>query len=438
MKSLSRHLTISLAVSLICFFLLQAVLVGKEMRELTESGVLSRLQDDMEGVLAAWVEQPRINDVEQLQHVPDIFKRPFSGHYFQITQNNTTIHSRSLWDVELPLLTTGVHREIQGPSQQQLLVLCQNYVVHGDSLQLCLAEDTSELEATTFFIQKRMIGLSFGALLLLLLIQVWAIRRGLRPLSTVRKELKQLELGEIDKLQQEVPAEISPLVEEVNHLLIVLQQRLDRSRKAMGNLSHALKTPLTIIFQILERKTGDEDSKQLLNQAHHIENHINRELTRAKTAGQLHGGHWGHPEQDIRDLVSTLSSVYRQQINISLSSSKLKPLPADREDMMELMGNLIDNACKWAQTKVNVHMYEDSGLHITIEDDGPGMEEEEQVLVLGRGIRLDETKQGHGLGLSIVRDIVDAYHGKFELDSSKLGGLKVDVYLQLLHTANPK
>lgn len=433
MKSLSRHLATSLAVSLICFFLVQSLLVGKEVRQLTEDGVLASLRDDMESILTSWAELTNINDVEQLPHVPEIFKRPFSGHYFQVIQNENIIRSRSLWDVEFVARTVGIHRGVQGPGQQQLLVLCEDYVVHGKPLVLCVAEDTSELEETTLFIQKRMLWLSFGALLILLLIQIWVIRHGLRPLSVVRKELKQLERGEIDKLKQAVPAEISPLVEEVNHLLIVLQQRLQRSRNAMGNLSHALKTPLTLIFQILERRENDKDTNQLLTQARQIEDHINRELSRARTAGQFHGGHWPHPDRDVRDLVATLTAVYQHQISIALNIQEIASLPTDREDMMEMLGNLIDNACKWANSQVSVQIYEDAGLHIIIEDDGPGMQEEEREKVLGRGIRLDETKQGHGLGLSIVRDIVGAYHGKFELDSSQWGGLKVKINLQLQH-----
>jgi len=434
MKSLSRHLTISLAASLIVFFSAQAVLVGYEMREHSEDSLVSRLKDDAEDILRAWVEQPNMLDGGQLQHVPEMFTRPFSGYYFQIHQGNRIVRSRSLWDTELPALQAGVHRDLKGPEQQVLLVVCQQFVVRGDALVLCVAEDTSELEAITLYIQKRMIALSFGALLLLLLLQIWVIRRGLQPLAVVRQELQQLERGEIDKLQQAVPAEISPLVEEVNHLLVVLQQRLQRSRNATGNLSHALKTPLTLIFQILERKSDDKDSAALLQQAQTIQDHINRELSRARTAGQLPGGHWTHPAKDLQDLVATLSAVYRERIHIDLHIEQIQQLPADREDMMEMLGNLIDNACKWAKGRVVVRMFENAGLHIWIEDDGPGMDEEAQLLVLGRGVRLDEAKQGHGLGLSIVRDIVDAYHGSFELGhSQKLGGLKVTVNLQLLH-----
>ena len=426
MTSLSRHLTISLAVSLICFFLIQAALVGMEMRKLTEDGVISRLEDDMEGILAALSAEPGEETAVEWEHIPAIFMRPFSGHYFQIQQGKHSIRSRSLWDSVLPLQEAGIYRAVEGPANQQLLILSRSYVVRGQTILLSVAEDTSELEATSLYFQKRLLALSLGALLLLLAIQIWVIRRGLKPLSGVRRELQQLERGETEKLKQPVPAEISPLVEEVNRLLMVLQQRLLRSRNAMGNLSHALKTPLTLMFQILERRQDDKDCAQLLEQARRIEGHINRELSRAKTAGQSPGGIWLKPEQDLRDLVSTLEAVHRQRITVELKIAEIASISADREDMMEVIGNLIDNACKWAQGRVILKIYQQDGLCIIIEDDGPGMKPEERSLALGRGVRMDEAKQGHGLGLAIVREIVDAYSGRFELDQSNtLGGLKV-------------
>ena len=430
MKSLSRHLTISLAVSLICFFLIQAVLVGMEMRKLTENSVISRLEDDMEGILAALSVQPDKEPTINWEHIPAIFMRPFSGHYFQIHQDKQTIRSRSLWDSILPAREPGIYRAVDGPENQKLLILSRSFIVHGQEILLSAAEDTSAQEATSLYFQERLLILSLAALLLLLVIQIWVIRHGLKPLASLRKELQQLERGETEKLEQQVPVEITPLVEEVNRLLMVLQQRLLRSRNAMGNLSHALKTPLTLMFQILERKQDDEDCVQLLKQAQHIEGNINRELSRARMAGQSPGGIWLNPEQDVRDLVSTLEAIYRQHIRIELQFAEIADIAADREDMVELIGNLLDNACKWAKSRVILNMSQSSGLHIIIEDDGPGMESEELQLVTSRGVRMDETKQGHGLGLAIVREIVDAYNGRLELaQSNTLGGLKASVYL---------
>lgn len=428
MRSLSRHLTISLAVSLVCFFLVQALLVGVEMRSLSEDTVHSRLEDDMEGILAVLSVKADASISIDWTHVPAIFMRPFSGHYFQIQNQGHPIRSRSLWDGVLPV-KPGIHRAVEGPENQQLLVYCRTYQFHGQEIVLSVAEDTSTLEATSLHFQKRLLSLSLLALLMLLIIQVWVIRRGLKPLAGLRKELQQLERGEKDKLEQQVPAEIEPLVDEVNHLLAVLQQRLERSRHAMGNLSHALKTPLTLIFQILEKRQGDKESTQLLEQAQRIDGHINRELSRARMAGQSSGGVWLQPEEDLRDLAASLNSVYRQRVSIAFQMSGIDEVFADREDMMELIGNLLDNACKWSKGQVSLSVYRASGLHIDIEDDGLGMTPEAQTNVIERGVRFDEAKEGHGLGLAIVWDVVDAYDGRLEFGSSDaLGGLKVSVW----------
>ena len=429
MMSLSRYLTISLAISLVLFFFLQAGIVGIEMRKLAEDGVISRLEDDVEGILAALSKQEEQTTEISWEHVPDIFMRPFSGHYFQVHLANGDIRSRSLWDSELPKLEAGITRDVSGPEKQNLLVLTKAYVVHGRNLVISVAEDTSELEATARHIQQRLLYFSLGALMLLLVIQIWVIRHSLKSLSGVRKELQLLEQGKTDKLSLSVPAEIAPLVEEVNHLLLVLQQRLQRSRNAMGNLSHALKTPLTLIFQILERRLDDKDSNQLLAQAHQIESHINRELARARTAGVTPGGKWPNPAQDIRDLASTMVLVHQERVKIEVKALEFGNFTADREDMLELIGNLVDNACKWAKGRVVLHIRQQGGLLIEVEDDGPGMTEEERDLALGRGIRMDEAKPGHGLGLAIVREIVDVYDGSFELGQSQLlSGLKVSVH----------
>ncbi len=438
MKSLSRHLTISLAASLICFFLIQAVLVGMEMRKLTENSVLSRLEDDMEDILTALTVQSGEAATIDWEHIPTIFTRPFSGHYFQINYDKQSIRSRSLWDSVLPVQEPGIYRNIEGPADQQLLILSRSFIVYGQTVLLSVAEDTSAQESTSLYFQKRLLVLSLTALLLLLVIQVWVIRRSLKPLAGLRKELQQLERGETEKLEQPVPAEISPLVEEVNRLLMVLQQRLQRSRNAMGNLSHALKTPLTLMFQILERRQDDEDCVKLLEQAQRIEGNINKELSRARMAGQSLGGIWLKPEQDIRNLGSTLEAVYRQHITIKLQIAEVTSIPVDREDMMEMIGNLLDNACKWAKGQVVLKMYQQQGLHIVIEDDGPGMKPDEQLLVLGRGVRMDEAKQGHGLGLAIVRDIIDAYEGQLGLDQSNtLGGLKISICFPNISVKKP-
>ncbi|HXH73152.1 MAG TPA: sensor histidine kinase [Mariprofundaceae bacterium] len=428
MRSLSRQLAVSLAVSLATFFVVQAVMVVVEVRSLNEDTVVSRMHHDAEELMAA-LDIAAPNLAIDWSHVPTIYERPFSGHYFQFRMENQSLRSRSLWDEELPVVDAGDQREISGPAGQQLLLLGKQYMLHGQPVQLTIGEDISQLEQTAGTFLERLLLTSFIALLVLLAMQVWFIRRGLSPLNKLKDELQLLEAGEIDSLQQPVPAEIEPLVAEANRLLVAIRQRLERSRNAIGNLAHALKTPLTVATQILEREPSNQDRRELQQQIGLIQQRIQRELSHARMAGQSPGGFWRSPVTDIQDLVNTMQRIHRKTIGSRLQLAADSVLRADREDMMELVGNLLDNACKWAAGEVRLGVTEHP-LTIIVEDDGPGMDEPTRERVLGRGVRADESKAGHGLGLAIVSDLVNAYAGSLELDRSpELGGLKVTVQL---------
>ncbi len=313
---------------------------------------------------------------------------------------------------------------------QSLLILSRRFVVHGRPLLLSVAEDISQQRLLSRLFQRRLLLLSFAAILLLLGMQVWVVRRSLRPLARLKGELRRLERGEIRALQQRVPAEITPLVNEVNHLLVVLRQRLSRSRHAMGNLAHALKTPLTRMLQILEQRPAKADRRVLVELVQSIEQRVEKELSRARMAGQTPGGFWPDPARDIHDLVATLDAVHQKHGIVGLDIQEDIHVTADREDMMELMGNLLNNAYKWAQSQVRLHVSGKRGLSIMVEDDGPGLDAAKQHEVLQRGTRMDESKQGHGLGLAIIREIVALYNGTLHMDrSTPLGGLCVSVHL---------
>jgi len=426
MSSLSRQLTISLAVSLATFFAVQALMVFTEVRTLSRETVISRMQHDADELLAALdaaASEPAID----WSHVPAIYTRPFSGHYFQFRMQQRSLRSRSLWDEELPVLGEEESRELAGPSGQELLLLGKQYTVHGLPVQLTIAEDISRLEQTSDAFLRRLLLASFAALMVLLAMQLWFIRKGLMPLKRLREELLRLEAGEVETLQQPVPSEITPLVAEINRLLVAIRQRLERSRNAIGNLAHALKTPLTVATQILEREPGSGDRPELQQQVGLIRQRIQHELSLARMAGQSPGGFWRTAAADIDALVSTMQRIHHKRIDSRVSLSAETVLHADREDMMELVGNLLDNACKWAGSEVRVQV-SDQPLTILVEDDGPGMDEDSREQLLQRGVRADETREGHGLGLAIVSDIVAGYGGSLRLDrSDALGGLCVRV-----------
>ncbi len=430
MRSLSARLALSLTLSLITFFVIQSVLVNIESRRMVEQGVVSRLEHDMEEILAALdVRDGRLS--MDMRRVPAIYRRPFSGHYFQLDPGDgKQIRSRSLWDERLEAGKAGVASGLEGPMGQRLIVLGRRFVVHGRSVLLSVAEDVSRQQGLARLFQHRLLMLSLAALMLLLSVQMWVVRRGLRPLTEMKEELGRLERGETDELRLRAPAEIAPLVEEVNRLLHVMRQRLARSRNAMGNLAHNLKTPLTRMVQILERDPQPSDRCLLMELVRRIERRIERELSRARMAGRAPGDVWPEPARDVRDLAAMLETVHQRHGIIEVNTPEELHIVADREDVMELLGNVLDNACKWAASRIVLRMRADDGLRILVEDDGPGLDERQQRDVLRRGMRMDEGKEGHGLGLSIVQEIVDVYHGSLELGRSEtLGGLRVCIRL---------
>jgi signal transduction histidine kinase len=317
-----------------------------------------------------------------------------------------------------------------GPGGQRLQLRAAGYRKGGLSFTLTVAEDLAPMAAQIRRFQ--IVGLSILglALLAIVLIQRYVLRRGFRALDQVKDELRQVSAGGLAQLQMG-PVEIQPLTGELNRLLKQLQQRVQRSRQALGNLAHALKAPLSLLTRDLDAlDLPGTDRQRLAGQLDRISLLIERELKRARFAGEGGGQHFV-PRQHVPELLDALRQIYRGR-GLDISSGDLPDamLPFDYEDMLELLGNLLDNACKWASRRVELRITLDDGMRITVSDDGPGVPEAERDSLLRRGGRLDEQEAGHGLGLAIVKDMVADYGGTIELcKSSALGGLEVGVVL---------
>lgn len=233
-----------------------------------------------------------------------------------------------------------------------------------------------------------------------------------------------------------MPQEVLPLVQKINRLLATLQHRLQRSRDAMGNLAHALKTPLTLLGQLADREENFRDpgvAAQMRGQLEKIRALTERELKRARLAGASGSRERLDLAQELRTLTDVLRQLYRERdLSIQVETGDRLEFPADREDMHELFGNLLDNACKWADSRVRLHAEPHGGaVRVRIEDDGPGRDPEELERLNRRGVRIDEDSvPGHGLGLAIAQDALQHYGGRMQLGrSTELGGLKVEVEL---------
>ena len=447
MNSLQKRLQLGLAASVVLLMVLLWWLAGSAIEKFGEDFVQSRLVHDADSLLSSL----QLDETGELKITPGrmsaIYQKPFSGHYFVVQTANKTIYSRSLWDETLvvPPLPQGQTRHwmVSGPSAQPLLIWSGGFQKLGRHFTIAIAEDLSALRVSLVRFNWYFAGLSLLALGVLLGMQQYIVRRSLRPLEQIRHEVKNLQLGEVGELTEVVPAEVQPLVHEVNHLLRLLTERLQRSRNALGNLAHALKAPLSLLTQLSQQ----ENVRALPTLSHELEQHtkaiqelMDRELKRARLMGQGAPGVRFSPQEDMPVLVDVLQRMYLKSGEGKETSGHLDiqwqapdvVFMFDRDDMLELIGNLLDNACKWARHQVRCQLSGDERrLQLLIEDDGPGCTDEQIKHLTTRGARIDESISGHGLGLAIVRDVVEIYGGELTVDRSvALGGLRIFVKLE--------
>ncbi|MFJ7285289.1 sensor histidine kinase [Pseudomonas sp. NPDC099000] len=434
MRSIQRRLSLGL----ISVMVVVGLVLAQTSLWLFEMGLQRYLEDglrnDSENLLVALVRGPQGLQLDE-RHLSPAYQRPFSGHYFRIDFADKHWRSRSLWDQELPPLDhPGLHSNLQlGPEGQQLLVLRSDYRRLGQSISISVAQDYTPVRESFRRMQQVGLGLGLAGLLLILLLQRITVRRALRPLEKAREQIAQLQQGQRSQLDDQVPVELEPLVAQINHLLAHTEDSLKRSRNALGNLGHALKTPLAVLLSVASSEKLDahpELRKLLKAQLEQVQQRLNRELNRARLSGDALPGALFDCDGELPGLLATLNMIHGEHLNLSYRAPTGLQLPWDREDLLELLGNLLDNACKWADAEVQLSVVETAeGFELSVEDDGPGIPEEQRAQVFSRGTRLDEQTDGHGLGLGIVRDIVDTWGGVMRLEASEWGGLKVAILL---------
>lgn len=472
-KSLTARLNLSLASLLIAAGLIAANFslsyLDQELRQHTYlsleqeatsllAALTSSLEEEDEANLFAkptlLANQPSLITHQQLVEVnltnlPNHYVQPFSGKYFllnledsQLATNteNVTLRSPSLWDFDLNLNNPANNQPpftlISGPNQQQLIVFTGYYLYNSQPLTLSLASDYAPVIAK--FNQLKNLSLLAGAglLLLLLIAQSWLIRLSLKPLTATKNQLKQLEEGQLDQLSSSQIKELQPLIAQINQLLIWQNQQLTKSRSALGNLGHALKTPLAVAFSLANRQEVQalpEIHASLNQQLTSLNERISQELTRARLVSSGRVGVKFNPAVEVPKLVQLMQQVHGQQIEIHYQLAEELIFPYDRDDLLEMLGNLLDNACKWASSQVIIHLaLVEKCYLITVEDDGAGLSPEEIQQITTAGTRLDEQTQGHGLGLAIVKQLVEAHQGRLVFYPSNLGGLKAEISLPLV------
>lgn len=438
MTSIRSRLSIGLTVLLAVLLLGQWLWLTFTVKELVEKQVITHLQEETESLLA------NLNiDKAGLIHIDDAqlssnYQRAFSGLYFAIESEQQTLYSRSLWDFNLAAETveTGIKqiRYLDGPRNQPLLSVSAGYFKQGNHFTITVAENIDWMLANKRRLIRNFSLVSALGVLVLLLFQAGMIIQVLKPLNHAQRQLKKLEQGDIDKLDEQAPDEIRPLLSELNRMSHSMFIKTRRSRQSLGNLAHRLKTQLTLLNQLADKDSVQQDPEiqQLIyQQTAAIRQIIERELKRARVSGFILPGKGVNFTEILTQLSDTLKMIYQDkspQIHWHVDANVR--FKGDREDILELLGNLLDNACKWSQKHVDVCITMQNGLMIVVEDDGPGCELDELSSLTRRGFRADESKPGSGLGLAIVFDIVESYEGELVFEQSEKGGLQVIAHLQ--------
>ena len=266
-------------------------------------------------------------------------------------------------------------------------------------------------------------------------IGVLLVRRGLSPFDQLRSRLAGMREGREHRIEGRYPAEVQPLVNDLNQLLDHRERIVRRAQATAGDLAHGLKTPLAVLAQEAERAKAAGQPELAATISHQVER-MRKEVdyhlahARAAASGATPGAHCLVSES-VDALVRTLHRLHADR-GISMESQipAEHSVQAEREDLDEMLGNLLDNAFKWAKGRVVVYSVEDAvGIAITVDDDGPGIDPAKRDLVLQRGVRAEETAPGSGLGLAIVRDLADLHRGSIALGESPLGGLRATLRL---------
>jgi signal transduction histidine kinase len=449
LNSLAARLIAAAAVWTMLALAVGGFVLSNAFRQAALNNFDAALKTDMDGLIAAAQPDDNSGVVLQDRFVNREFDRVYSGLYFQIKpvaagEPGGQI-SRSLFDQSLTptaeeksgMLT---YAYAHGPENQRLRVLEQRVEFPNtaapdqndtEAYTFLVAGDLSQVEAESRAFNGTLIW-SFALLGLGLVVAILLqVRIGLLPLRRLKDALHRIRDGRALRLEGEFPAEIAPLAAELNSLIEHSTEIVGRARTHVSNLAHFLKTPLSVLASEAEAEPGPL-AGQVKKQVEVMRRQVDHYLTRARAAGSVNVlGNRTQVAPVLNDLARVLARIHAgRDVVIDAECPADLYFRGERQDLEEMAGNLMDNACKWARRRVRVRATPDGArLVLTAEDDGPGLSPEDRQRVGERGERLDESVPGSGLGLAIVRDISKLYAGFFTLETSDLGGLKTRLVL---------
>ncbi|MBL8702062.1 MAG: sensor histidine kinase [Alphaproteobacteria bacterium] len=420
--------------ALLAAWLATTGLVGSQL----ERGLDSRLTGLADAIVAA-VEIAAGGEPRLVHAIPEPrFDQPLSGVYWQIeTADGRLATSRSLWDQRLPRAATD-HApvrilEAEGPRAQRLRILERDIELPegGGPLHVLVAAARDEMDAEMARLARLLAGAFTLLGLGLVLAVVVQVRLGLAPLNRLRAALVELRGGARASLDLPAPSEVRPLIEEIDALMAQNRATVERARSHVGNLAHALKTPLAILHNALDRPEGP-DLAAARRELRALERLTQHHLARARAAATA--GAAGDA-LDLRAVAEELAQALRRLFHsrglaIAVAIDAGLRVHADRQDLLEMLGNLMENACKWARTRIEVDARKSGdAIAIRVADDGAGLDAAALARATERGIRFDERMPGAGLGLAIVADLARLHGGGLALDRSQLGGLAATLTL---------
>jgi len=443
----SLHLRLLLVASLVLagFLGLGALALDRAFQESQEEALRERLQGLIYALLGA-ADEDRQGHMRMPGELPDPrFSNPDSGLYAQVQGEDgyqwrsfsLIGHPLTLIQPQLPGKRRFSHLDMQG---DKLLGLSFGVSWEDDTgrdvrYTLAVAETTRGLNEQVSAFRLRLLYWLGGVSLLLLVAQLLVLAWGLRPLRRVAADLNRVEAGELDAISGNYPSELHGLVRNINGLIRSSRASRDRYRHSLGDLAHSLKTPLTLLRGASEVEDCAQLRSSVAEQVQRMDDIVQYQLRRAAAAGSPEAGVAVPVLPLVRRLQATLQKVYREKaMQCRLQVDAGLRFKGDEADLMELLGNLMENAFKYGQQQVRVMAggAGDGGQttrlqRIQIEDDGPGIPQLEQARVLSRGVRADQQQPGQGIGLSVASEIVRLYGGSLAIEASDLGGARIRV-----------
>ncbi len=413
-------------------------------RSYVEVDLAQRMQrhlDDLIGAARATASPDQPAFALRREPADPLFRQPASGLYWLIFLPDGQVQrSRSWWDREpgfeppANLEVGGLARATHtGPGGEPLAIWMRRVQLpglDGDVVFAAGADASHIAQASSSFARSLAWSLVLLAAVLMLAVtlQVWL---GLTPLKQLQTALAQLRAGQRERLEGRFPAEVQPLVDDLNRLLADNQALVARAQAQAGNLAHALKTPLSVLNN-LSRQPGGGEAAVLQAEVMRMQRQIDLHLMRARAAAAAHGGRSRAAlEALMPPLLRTLRTLH-PGLDLAQQHGEAAQVRMDAHDLQEVVGNLLDNACRWAGARVGLAWRRDGAdVLLWIDDDGPGIAPEAREAALRRGTRLDESQPGSGLGLAIAAELLELYGGSLRLATSPWGGLRAELRVPL-------